>query len=173
MKKTVISLATILFAIPLFAQVPSRVAVIDVNKVLSDSKAGQAAYKTLQGVQDGHVQRLKAMEEEVKTLEADFSQKKLSLAQDRLDALQSTIAEKRVALQRYGQDAERDLQTRRNKTLADLNDRIMPIVDTIGKEMGFAMIFNKFEAGLVYASDAVDITDAVVKRVNDEVPAGQ
>lgn len=171
MKKTLLSFAAVLFAVPMFAQVPSRVAVIDVNKVLADSKAGQAAYARLQQVQEQHVQRLQQMEEEVKTLEADYQQKKLSLAQDRLDELEKQISDKRVALQRYGQDAERDLQTRRNQTLKNLNDRILPIVDAIGKEMGFAMIFNKFEAGLVYASDAVDITDVVVKRVNDEVPA--
>lgn len=171
MKKTVMTLATLLMATSVLAQVPSRVAVVDVNKILSESKAGQAAYATLQSVQEQHVQRLQQMEEEVKALEADYSQKKLSLAQDRLDELERSISEKRVALQRYGQDAERDLQTRRNQTLKSLNDKIMPIVDEIGKEMGFAMIFNKFEAGLVYASDAVDVTDVVVKRVNEKVPA--
>jgi hypothetical protein len=32
--------------------------------------------------------------------------------------------------------------------------------------MGFALIFNKMESGLVYASEAVDITDVVVKKFN-------
>jgi hypothetical protein len=33
--------------------------------------------------------------------------------------------------------------------------------------MGLAAIFNKFESGLVYASDAIDITDSVIKRFNE------
>ena len=37
--------------------------------------------------------------------------------------------------------------------------------------MGLAAIFNKFESGLVYASDAIDITDTVIKRFNDAAPA--
>ena len=32
--------------------------------------------------------------------------------------------------------------------------------------MGLALIFNKFESGLVYASDAVEITDTVIQRFN-------
>ena len=49
------------------------------------------------------------------------------------------------------------------------------MIDSLGKEMGLAAIFNKFESGLVYASDAIDITDTVIKRFNDatasETPA--
>ena len=53
--------------------------------------------------------------------------------------------------------------------------KIMPVVDQIGKEMGLAAIFNKFESGLIYASDAIDITDVVIKRFNDAqgAPAAQ
>ncbi|MCU1246935.1 MAG: hypothetical protein JWN02_2845, partial [Acidobacteria bacterium] len=34
-----------------------------------------------------------------------------------------------------------------------------------------AAIFNKFESGLVYASEAIDITEPVIKRF-DEVSGG-
>ncbi len=37
--------------------------------------------------------------------------------------------------------------------------------------MGFALIFNKLESGLVYASEAIDITDVVVKRFNGATTA--
>ena len=50
------------------------------------------------------------------------------------------------------------------KELQALQAKILPVIDQIGKEMGVAAIFNKFESGLVYASDAIDITDTVVKR---------
>ncbi|MGZ8797026.1 MAG: OmpH family outer membrane protein, partial [Thermoanaerobaculia bacterium] len=55
----------------------------------------------------------------------------------------------------------------RDRELQALEARIKPIIDGIGKEMGLAAIFNKFESGLVYASDAIDITDTVIKRFNE------
>ena len=45
----------------------------------------------------------------------------------------------------------------------------MPIIQELGREMKFQMIFNKFQSGLVYADEATDITDLVLKRFNTEV----
>ena len=40
------------------------------------------------------------------------------------------------------------------------------VADQIGAERGYTLIFNKFQSGLVYADDAVDITDDVIQRFN-------
>jgi len=55
--------------------------------------------------------------------------------------------------------------------LQALEAKIKPVIDGIGKEMGLAAIFNKFESGLVYASETIDITDTVIKRFNEAQPA--
>jgi hypothetical protein len=39
----------------------------------------------------------------------------------------------------------------------------------VGKEKGFTLIFNKFQSGLVYADDAIDLTDEVLKVFNTTV----
>ena len=59
----------------------------------------------------------------------------------------------------------------RDKELLTLENKIKPVIDQLGKEMGLAAILNKFESGLVYASDAIDITDTVIKRFNDATTA--
>jgi Skp family chaperone for outer membrane proteins len=85
------------------------------------------------------------------------------------------LSDKKIAMQRFAQDADRELGEARDRVMAELNQKIMPVVDQIGKEMGLAAIFNKFESGLIYASDAIDITDVVIKRFNDAqgAPAAQ
>ncbi|MDX1583540.1 MAG: OmpH family outer membrane protein [Thermoanaerobaculia bacterium] len=170
MKKAILSVFAILVAAPVFAQsAPSRIAVIDVQRVLAVSEAGKSAYETLQTKQKQHVDRLKTMEDEIKRLEADFQQKRLSMSEDKIQEMQQQISDKRITLQRSAQDAERELTAQRDRTLQALEKEIMPVINEIGKEMGFAVIFNKLEAGLIFASDAVDITDVVVKRVNERV----
>ena len=171
MKKFVISLAVAALAAPMFAQAPQRIAVIDVQKVLAQSTAGKAAYEKLKKMQDDRVEKAKQMDEELRKLDAEINTKKISLSEEKLADLQKQIADKQVALQRFGQDAERDLGQARDKELADLEAKIKPVIDSIGKEMGLAAIFNKFESGLVYASDAIDITDTVIKRFNDATAA--
>lgn len=172
MKKFLVSVAVAALAVPMFAQTtPARVAVIDVQKVLTQSTAGKAAYEKLKKMQDDRMERAKGMDEELRKLDADISTKRLSLSEDKLADMQKQLAEKRISMQRYAQDAEREIGEARDRELQGLEAKIKPVIDGIGKEMGLAAIFNKFESGLVYASEAIDITDTVIKRFNDAQPA--
>ena len=172
MKKFLVSMAVAALALPAFAQsTPGRIAVIDVQKVLTQSTAGKVAYEKLKKMQDERIERAKQMDDELRKLDAEIASKRLSLSEDKLAEMQKQLADKRINMQRYAQDADREIGEARDKELVALEAKIKPIIDAIGKEMGIAAIFNKFESGLVYASDAIDITDPVIKRFNEAVPA--
>jgi outer membrane protein len=177
MKKFLVSMAVAALAIPALAQssAPARVAVIDVNKVLSSSTAGKTAAAKLKQLQEDKLARAQKLEEEIKTLDNDINTKKISLSEEKLTDMAKQLSDKKIAMQRFAQDADRELGEARDRVMAELNQKIMPVVDQIGKEMGLAAIFNKFESGLIYASDAIDITDTVIKRFNDAqgAPAAQ
>jgi outer membrane protein len=168
MKKFLISVALTALAAPMFAQgTPGRVAVVDVQKVLTQSVAGKAAYEKLKKMQDDRVAKAKQMDDEMKKLEADLTTKRISLAEDKLAEMTKQLADKRISMQRFAQDADREVGEARDRELQALQVKIEPVIDAIGKEMGLALIFNKFESGLVYASEAVEITDTVIKRFNE------
>ncbi len=76
------------------------------------------------------------------------------------------IEDKQIALQRFEDDAQRELNEARRRALGALEQRIMPVIDAVGQEKGLTLIFNKFQSGLVYADDTVDITDEVIRRFN-------
>jgi outer membrane protein len=172
MKKFLISVAVAALALPVLAQnTPARVAVIDVQKVLTQSTAGKAAYEKLKKVQEERVEKAKQMDEDMRKLDTEISTKRISLSEEKLTEMQKQLADKRIAIQRYAQDADREIGEARDRELQALEARIKPIIDGIGKEMGLAAIFNKFESGLVYAADAIDITDTVIKRFNEAAPA--
>lgn len=168
MKKFLIAVTAAALAVPMFAQTaPARVAVIDVQRVLANSTAGKAASERLKKMQDDRVARAKQMDEEMQKLDADINTKKLSLSEDKITEMTKQLSDKKIAAQRFQQDAEREMGEARDRALVELENKIKPVIDQIGKEQGLAAIFNKFESGLVYASDAIDITDSVIKRFND------
>jgi len=172
MKKFLVAVAVTALAAPVFAQTtPARVAVIDVQKVLTQSTAGKASYERLKKLQEERVEKAKTMDDELRKLDSDINAKKISLSEEKLTEMQKQLADKRISMQRYAQDADREIGEARDRELQALEAKIKPIIDAIGKEMGLAAIFNKFESGLVYASDAIDITDTVVKRFNEAAPA--
>ncbi|HEV2721119.1 MAG TPA: OmpH family outer membrane protein [Thermoanaerobaculia bacterium] len=169
MKKFLVSMAVAALAIPALAQssAPQRVAVIDVNRVLATSAAGKVASARLKQLQESKMAQGQKMDEEIKALDNEINTKKISLSEEKLADMQKQLSDKRIAMQRFAQDADRELGEARDRVMQDLNTKIMPVVDQIGKEMGLAAIFNKFESGLIYASEAIDITDLVIKRFND------
>jgi outer membrane protein len=168
MKKLLISLAVAALAAPMFSQsAPARFAVIDVNKVLMSSTPGKAAYERLKKMQDDRIAKATAMNDEIAKLDNDINTKKLTLSEDKLTDMAKQLSDKKIAAQRFAQDADREVGEARDKTLQELEAKIKPVIDSVGKEMGLAAIFNKFESGLVYASDAIDITDTVIKRFSD------
>jgi outer membrane protein len=169
MKKFLVSIAVAALAAPMFAQTaaPGRVAVIDVQRVLANSSAGKAASERLKKMQEDRVAKAKQMDDEMQKLDSDINTTKLSLSEDKLADMTKQLSDKKIAAQRFAQDAEREMGEARDRALLELENKIKPVIDQIGKEQGLAVIFNKFESGLVYASDAIDITDSVIKRFND------
>jgi outer membrane protein len=147
---------------------PTRIAVIDVQRVLTQSTAGKAATAKIKAVQDARLARARVLDEELRRLNSDLAVAGITPAR-RAD-LEQQIADKRVAIKRFAEDADKEIATTRNREVLALETRIKPVVDAVGKEMGMAAIFNKFESGLVYVNNALDITDTVVTRFNAATP---
>lgn len=170
MKKVFVSIGLVVaLAVPAMAQTtaPARIAVINVQRVLAESESGKAALEKLRKMQEERTAKLKKMDDEIRVLDTELSQKRMSLSAERIAEMQKQISDRRILLQRAGQDAERELGEARDRELQAMEAQIMPLIDELGKEMGFAAIFNKFESGLVYASPAIEITDTVIKRYNE------
>jgi outer membrane protein len=88
------------------------------------------------------------------------------VSEDKLAEMSKQLENKNIAMRRFEDDAKRELEDARRKQLGGLEAKILPIINAIGQEQGFTLIFNKFQSGLVYADEAVDITDEVIQRFN-------
>lgn len=157
---------TCAFASAQTAGVPTRVAVVDVQKVLTQSDAGKAAYERLRVLQSGRVAEAKKREDSIRKFEAETKVRQASLSASQLTDRQTQLADKRTEAQRHATNAEREINQSRDGELQALEQAIKPVVNSLGKEMELAAIFNKFESGLIFASDRIDVTDEVIKRFN-------
>ena len=107
----------------------------------------------LKKLQDQREKELVAKAQELKDLQAKINDGRLSLAQDKLADLSKQYEEKEIALKRAQDDATRELNKKRDDMLAQIDERVMPVINQVGKELGYTMIFRKFESGLIYADD--------------------
>ena len=151
---------------PLSAQ-GSKLGTIDVQKILTESIRGKALLAELEQYQKSKRDELLAKQNEIEKLQGDFSRNRLTLAEDRLAEMQKEIEDKTIGLRRAQDDAEREFQKRQQREFKEIENALLPIISEVGAEMGFTMLFNKFQSGLVYADEAADITNIVIERFNN------
>ena len=80
--------------------------------------------------------------------------------------MQKELEDGEIALRRARDDAQREFEALQAEKFQKIEQEVMPIINQVGKELGYALIFNMRQAGLVFADEAVDITAAVIERFN-------
>jgi outer membrane protein len=168
------ALGLALAAAPAVAQQPApaaaagsiKIAVIDTEKILLSSQAGKKALADLKKLQEQKETELRGKAQELKDLQTKISEGRLSLAQDKLAELSKQYEEKEISVRRLQDDATRELNKKRDEMLAQIDSRVMPVINQVGKDLGYTLIFRKFESGLIYADEAVDITNTIIQRLD-------
>ena len=168
MSRTILKaiVATMILAAALPAAAQTKVAVIDVQRVVSESDPGKEALQQLKTLQDAKVAEGQTLQQEINALQEQLNKQRFTVSEDKLAEMSKQLENKNIAMRRFEDDAKRELEDARRKQLGGLEAKILPIINAIGQEQGFTLIFNKFQSGLVYADDAVDITDEVIQRFN-------
>jgi outer membrane protein len=138
----------------------------------------RAAYKGAKDI-DGQLEasvadwraRAKEMEKEIDSLVADLQNQRLLLSEDAARDREQAIGEKRAAFESYLNEVwgMNGLAARREAELwQPVFDRATAIIDEIGAEGEYAMIFDAAQMGIVYAAPATDLTQQVIDRLNNE-----
>jgi outer membrane protein len=146
-----------------------KIAVINVDRLVTDSALGKEAFARVKKLADSKKDEVDKLTKELRDMEQKLADQGASLADDKKEALQKTYQEKAISFKRFQDDAQRSLEEAQKKELEELQKRVMPVITQVGKEKGYTLIFNKFQSGLVFADDGADVTDEVLKRFNTMV----
>lgn len=155
------------------AAAPTKIGVIDVRRLVSNSEAGKKALAELEALRDSKSANLEALSAELEQLQTQLTEGRLSLSQERLNELNRELEDKSTAYRRQVQDAERELQAAQARSLGAIEQEVLPLIQQIGAEQSFAVILSITDGGVVYAPDQVNITDEVVRRYNQLKAAGE
>jgi outer membrane protein len=139
-------------------------AVIDVQRLLTESIAGKEALESLRTLRDQRQAEMQEQQREITDFRNRIAEGSLSLSTEKLQELEKTLEEKVISFGRFQDDADRELKKKRDEAFGEIERQIMPIIVKSGAEMGFTAIFNKYQSGLLFAQETIDFTDEVLKR---------
>ena len=144
-----------------------RVAYVDLQRALSESDSGKTAegkfqeeVKKARGGIDAKKKEFDSLQESTKKQKDSLAPKALAEKEEKLMALEKE-------LKRMIQDGEDTLRRRNSQLVGELVKKLRAVVDQVGKEDGYTLIFEKGgQSPVLYADQGIDITDKVVKKFN-------
>ncbi len=162
------------FTIPLFAQAPAQgtvgaIAVIDAQKVVQASEMGKKALAEIKSIKDKKQTEIDQRQASIQSMQDKLDKQKDILSADAKDKLSGDITRQITDLRRFREDSENDIQNQLGNAIKGIEDKVLPIIQKIGTERGFAIIVSKDQ--LVYYNPKFDITDEVIRAFNAQTTA--
>jgi outer membrane protein len=147
-----------------------KVGVMNVQKVLVNSVSGKTAKEKFDQKMQDLQSKFKVEEQELVDMQGEIEKKSSAWSEETKQLKVREFQKKRRELQEKSEDARFELKTLQDKELAPILKALEGVVDTYGKDNGYTLILDS-KAGVIYFSDAVDITDQLVKKLDAAMAA--
>lgn len=142
-----------------------KVGVMNVQQVLINSVSGKAAKEKFDEKMQNLQAKFKAEEQELVDMQKEIEKKSSAWSEETKQLKVREFQKKRRELQEKSEDARFELKTLQDSELAPILKALEGVVASFGEKNDFTVILDS-KAGVIYFSDAVDITDQLVKELD-------
>jgi outer membrane protein len=172
-RSTVMTLYRNLFVLLVFVLTSSpalaaevKIGFFDMQKVVERSEIGKSGAEKLRQERDKLREEQAAKVKEIQGLEEEFKKKENVWSQDVKKKKAQDIISKKMELEGAARDANRQLYQLQEELLRPLQNKVFDIVMRLGKEGSYTMILEMRQAGLVYALPSLELTDQIIRELN-------
>lgn len=147
------------------ATVP-RIAVVNGDRIIVESTVGQTAQGRAQQINATWEGRVSAKRDELNALRTRRQNELASLTPQTLGELNRQIEDAQLELNRLQEDANRELGRSGQQAQAEISAQLMSALESVASRGGYDVILDTRTQGLLWISEAVDITDQVLALMN-------
>lgn len=174
--RTACFVATLMAFVPAsaaWAQAPpagaTKVAVVDLPRVLARSAAGVAAREQLEKERATMQKEMDAKRQELVRLQDELEKKGPLMTADARRDKQDVFERKRRDAARLADDFQKELEKKEQIALQRVYQELHGVIERLGKQRGYHLIVEKRGAGVVlYAAAEVDLTDEIIRAYDQE-----
>lgn len=157
---------------PLAAQAPAtKIGYIDTRRVIQEAPGAVEARNTIEKEMAGFEAQLKAMQDSMQAMMADYQQKSLVMSADAKQKREQEIMQKQQGFQQRAQDLNTQAQRRQAELMQPIMTKVEQIIGDVRKAEGFGIVFDIASEAIVSADPALDITSKVIERMRAATPA--
>lgn len=147
-----------------------KIGYIHSQRILAEFQESVEAQRTLDEEQRQWFEEAKTMEDEITAMEEEYENQSLLVSDEKKAERLKTIQEKYLEYQRFQQEiwGETGKLYQRNQELTKpLIDKVNAVIQKLGEEGDYDIIFDAAVGNIVYAKDDYDLTDLVLEDLND------
>jgi outer membrane protein len=142
----------------------TKVGVINSQEVLEKSAEGKRVIARIQERDKQYQANIAKLDEEIRTLQTSLNTQRLTMTDEAALAKQADLEKKTTDRKRMAEDAYSGMQELTNRLFKKVQDELIPLVEQLGKERGFEIIFDLQKSGAAWVSPAIDLTPELIKR---------
>lgn len=163
----------ILFGVePTFGTSDYKLAYVDLQKALNLSKAGQDAKEKFAKEVEEAEGKLALKQEELKKLKEILEKQSAMLTEETLKEKEKDYQAKLRDFKRLYEDSQNELKLQDNEAVKAILEELVKVTQEYGKGNGFTFIFEKSESALLFADEARDVTEAILKIYDQQYLQG-
>jgi outer membrane protein len=145
-----------------FAQ--GKLGIIDSQQVLEKSSEGKKVIARLQEAEKKNSTAVAGLDDQIRQIQTKLNTQRLTLTDEAAVQLQADLERKTTERKRVAEDAMAAMQELSQRLFMKLQSELMPIVQALGREKGYDVIFDVQKSGAIYWNPAADVTEEIVKR---------
>ncbi len=151
-----------------FADSSLKLAYVDIQKALEQTKSGQKVQKEFKSEVDNEQKNIDRKKAEYESLKESLEKQRGSLNETTLREKEESLLTLERELKRSFQDSQEKLRRKNANLVGELVKKMRELIETIGKDQGYSMIIEKNSQAMIFADPSLDITDLVVKKFDDQ-----
>lgn len=147
-----------------------KVGYINIQRIVSESNTGKKKTEEYNRLREQKDKELKEKITEIENLNSDLKKEreKKSIDERKVRDLLEKIQQKNKDAERYAADAREDMAKKDSEAVIEILQKAAPILKEIGDTRGYGVILKNIE-DIAYIGVGVDITEEVIKKLNDTV----
>jgi len=145
------------------------VAVIDLQQLQQQSTASQSITEQLDAQRARFQQEFAQREEQLRATEDELKRQRPTLAEQEFDKRRRALEQQVAEVQRNAQDRRRALDAAFGDAMGQLRETMLKVVREVAVEKGATLVLPR-QVILYQADESLDITDAVLQRMNASLP---
>ena len=146
-----------------------RVAVVDVQKILREASATRAIRPQLDKLKNGYQAQFKKEEDELRAADQDLERQRAILSPEAFNEKRNEFQKRANDLQRKVQEARQLLDEALGNAMGVVQDRLRDVLVQLRDEHKLQLIL--FRSAVIAMEPRFDITDEVLKRLNQKLPS--